>query len=198
MAGVDEVPGDDDAYDVEAHHDPPGREQGKIRPAACTPERIEVVEDDPDGLAETHGGDAEIVALQLEGELPDEDRDDPRRQSPSQNGHGEGQVQAGRENGGDISADGHEAAVAKGEKTREPGQDAKPQHGDQVDADKNRDSLNVAIIHAWLLGLVFCVLAHDSRGPDDEHQDENAEREKVPILGRQVARYEGLDEGQEK
>ena len=148
-----------------SHHGA-GGELGQVGPAAGRRPRSPVVEDDPDRLAEAHGGDAEVVALQVEGELADEHGQDGRHQAPGQDGRGKGdrgrQAQARGDDGGDVGADGHEAAVAEREQPGEAGQDGQAQDRDQVDADEDGDALDV--FHAGLLGLVLGVPAHDPRG----------------------------------
>ena len=143
VAGADEVRDQEDGGDIHQEDDPDvlGIAGGAQRPAAGAAEALYVVEHEAHGLPEPEGGDAEVVALEVEGDPAHKPADQPRGGPAAEDADHERHPEARdvprggyRDKGPHVGAYGHEARVPEGEKSRETREEGKTQHGHEVDA----------------------------------------------------------------
>jgi hypothetical protein len=151
---VHEAPDGEDGHGAEGQHP----ERGRVGRDAVEPEgaaeRLAVLEDHADDLAEAERDDGEVVALQPERGQPDEQAGEGRAQPAGAEGAEEKEVlrprrpavraeEPGAEQhghgGGQVGADRHEARVAEGELAGVAVHQVQADGEDDVDADADRD-----------------------------------------------------------
>ena len=104
---------------------------------------LQVVENQTDRLADAEGGDAEIVALEVQGDLAKRRAERHGNEPGDDQRHPIGQTERHRADNGDISADAHKARVTEGEHTGVAGQDGKAQHDEHRVAGLDQNTFNI-------------------------------------------------------
>ena len=139
--GAQEVPRDDHAAgQAEEHH----REGGVIIDTREPPGAIgnaQVLQDDPQGLAEAEYGYGEVVAPQLrpQGGHPDDEAHRSRRRRARRQGQRKGHGVVVGQNGRGVGADADEGGVAEGEQPRKTREYGEAQYGYHVYAGQHDD-----------------------------------------------------------